>query len=144
MTEFSVNFEPSIEGGDLLNQPLLIDLLGPRCDYRAMPAVDVWYFLDGMQFGYHPSNAFIVLSDLNAEWELATARRSHILELSGYPVLEVEFQEQKATFYHLDRPGCPRSQVTGSLDAGLVESEFARATSTLWSLVSRFCDSDLS
>jgi len=59
---------------------------------------DVTYRIDHRLFCYYPASILTVINDLHQEWELARSRTSHLMTLSGHPVLEVEFDGETALF----------------------------------------------
>lgn len=134
---FMVKLEPEVLARSALNEPLdfrNIDLISIRRKIDAK--FEIIYNVDDLWFGYYPSHTINVLGDLNSEWLSAIHRESHVMSLSGYPVLEVVYHGEYATFFCSWETDSGRYAV-GTSPANHVEREFAAATSALWDYVQR-------
>jgi len=99
VSTFTIEFEPELPKVKRKTASLSLDCL----DFARILTVhrqeyDVTYRIDNRVFSYYPASIATVINDLHQEWELARSRTSHLMTLSGYPVLEIEFEGETALF----------------------------------------------
>lgn len=102
VSTFRIEFEPRLPKAETKTTSLSLDhldvgriLTGHTQEY------DVRYRIDQKTIGYYPASIITVLNDMYEEWTLARSRTSHTMTLSGYPVLQVEYDGETALFLDL-------------------------------------------
>ncbi|CAN0416653.1 unnamed protein product, partial [Phaeothamnion confervicola] len=135
---FLIAFEPPILPAETVPVPESLEGL----DWTEILAVhtqyyDVLYRIDGKLFCYYPADVVTVLSDLHFEWQCARKRQSHVVTLSGYTVLDIDFQGETARFYDpLERSlGSERQSIGGEFSAESIEFGFRSASAAVWNLM---------
>lgn len=99
MSSFTIEFKPELPKIKRKTASLSLDGLDFGRILTLHPQeYDVTYRIDHQVFGYYPASIVTVINDLHEEWKLARSRTSHIMTLSGSPVLEIEFEGETAIF----------------------------------------------
>lgn len=118
------------------------DISLENLDYAAINSLireeyDVHYVVFGRKFGYYPASIITVLSDIFEEHEQACNKNSHLMTLSGYTVLGVDFVGDQAQFFDPAkrlREG-KEGWIGERLDAGKVKQVFKSALDDIWFLI---------
>lgn len=74
---------------------------------------DLIYKVNGMIFRYYPSSILTLINDLDLEMNLFKERSNHIVTLSGYPVLEIDFDGESVLFIDPIRDGVGERRILG-------------------------------
>lgn len=92
------------------------------------------YSVSGQRFCYYPSSLATLLNDILWEWQLMKDRKAHQMTLSGYTVLEADFDGDDALIYDpLDRVRLgSAARPVGSLSALEVEYELKSKLDAVW------------
>lgn len=98
---------------------------------------DIEYRLGQSIVAYYPSSIANVLADLMEERELLRSRQSHVIRLSGYPVLDVCVSGEVALFYypHERSLGKDKKPIERAFDIIEVEREFDAAIDATWAVI---------
>lgn len=89
---------------------------------------DIIYFVNDRSFRYYPASLVTILNDLYQELESAQNGESHMMTLSGYTVLEIQFRVGKAIFFDPLRHSLEgRNEPLGEFSAAEIVSEFQSA-----------------
>ena len=138
MSSFRVEISPPLppasceyEGEDIR------ELLAEDISQLLQVVCDVRYHVSQRLFCYYPSSILTALNDLHLEWDFVRKRASHDMTLSGYPVLTMFFNGERALFYDpveaaRDPDAAP---LVGELDGACVEREIKSALDAVWSLI---------
>lgn len=59
---------------------------------------EIIYHIAEESFRYYPSDILTILHDLYHEWQLVRTRTPHLMTLSGYTVLEIDFEGEAVIF----------------------------------------------
>jgi len=96
---------------------------------------DIIYYVAGQRYAYYPSSILTVLNDLYEEWTLIKGRSPHIMTLSGYTVLDMNFVDDSVRFLK-PLPGSPVGRVfLCECPYDTVEQAFRSATEQVLSFV---------
>ncbi len=99
MTGFSIDINPPLTIGEY-SCPITLEGIDAESVLRNHPEeYDIEYMIGGCSFRYYPASILTVLNDLHQEWGLVRDRIPHAMTLSGYTVLEMDFEGEAVLFY---------------------------------------------
>lgn len=136
--QFQIHFEPPLPDAPATDAPLAPDEVEWEKVLAALPQeFDTRYVLGDAVVAYYPTAIINVLSDLYGEWKMFRAREPHVMCLCGYPVLDVSFIGDEASFFYSHELllGDARTPIEGSFEANDVEGAFKVALDQVWRVI---------
>ncbi len=138
MGHFQIRFHPPLPDVPQTDAVIALEEIDWTSVLRALPQdIDTRYLIGDVPVAYYPTDIMNVFGDLYDEWQSFRAREPHVMCLCGYPVLDVTFAGERASFFHSHELhlGDARTPIAGDFNAADVEQTFKAALDRVWSVI---------
>lgn len=137
MNHFKIMLDPPIPRAPGVYPKISLDMIDLDKTIQAVSQeYNIYYLAAGRYFTYYPASILTIINDIDLEFTLIQKRKSHLMSLSGYTILEMVFTGERVYLFEpFDVLGSEKKPIGAAFEASYIEQAFKVTLDSLWHLI---------